>query len=209
MSQPRRNVTPSDTPIRSPAPVASRGTQFLASCQAVRRLVVAVVAVFVVTVALALRFFMFPPTGSAEPTDAVVVLAGAPEIRLPLAEQLAREGAGVVVLSAPDGEVNEPARELCQSRKGDLTIFCLWPDPPDTRGEAQAIGQLVAERNWDRITVVTSSYHVVRAGLLIDRCTDADVEMVEARPLISLGRWVGRILHEIGGVASAMVDRSC
>ena len=163
--------------------------------------------VLVLAVATVVRLFVVPPTGTVQRADAVVLLAGDPETRIPLAVELAEEAQGVLVVSAAGGEVNAPARELCRGH-GDLDVRCFAPreGSDGTRAEAQAIGELTERNGWTRIVVVTSSYHVERAGLLIDRCTDAEVVMVAARPTISLGRWALAIGHEVGGLAAALTD---
>jgi hypothetical protein len=56
---------------------------------------------------------------------------------------------------------------------------------------------------------VTSTYHVHRARLLIERCTDAHVLMIAVEPSVSLTRWVGLVGHEFAGSAKATVDRPC
>ncbi|WP_216870579.1 YdcF family protein [Modestobacter excelsi] len=167
--------------------------------------------VLAVAATVTVRVFVLPSTAGPASTDAVVLLAGDPETRVPLAVQLAEQGTGVLVVSAADGEVNGPARELC-SGHGDLEVHCFRPsadDGDDTRAEARAIGDLVEQSGWTRITVVTSVYHVERAGMLVRRCTDAEVVMVAARPTISLPRWGVAIGHEVGGLVAALTDEAC
>ena len=173
-----------------------------------RRWLVASAVAAALVVALALRMFVFPDTGPTEHADAVVVLAGQQEARLPAAIRLAERGPRVLVVSAAEGVLNAPARALCRDRH-DLTLYCFTPNPSNTRGEARSIGRLVEEHGWRRITVVTSSYHVARAGLLIRRCTDAGVQMVAAREPIPLRQWVVVIGHETAGLAGAAVREAC
>ena len=154
------------------------------------------------------RVFVYPPTGQTDDSDAVVVLAGDARARLPVAVELARAGAGVLAVSVDDGEDNAPARALCDD-PGDLVVHCFTAARSDTRAEARALGRLVDEQQWDTIAVVTNSYHVVRAGLLVRRCTDAEVRMVDARSDIGVRRWAVAVIREIGGVTAAAVHRSC
>jgi uncharacterized SAM-binding protein YcdF (DUF218 family) len=183
---------------------------FLAALPRVWRWAVAVTCGLLLVTGLSFRFLVFPDSDPAGPTDAVVLLAGAPETRLPVAVELARTGPGVLVISAAGGEVNGPSSSLCDSPPDDVVVQCFTPEAPrNTRAEARAIGALVAERGWTRITVVTSSYHMARAGLLVRRCTDAEVLMVEARPVISGLRWAKYVTVELGGLAVAAVSPSC
>jgi hypothetical protein len=162
----------------------------------------------ILAVALVVRLFVLPPTGPLEPSDAVVLLAGDASTRLPVALRLVRAGSGVLVVSVADGEDNEPARALCDD-PGDLTVHCFTADGSDTRGEARAVGRLIAEHGWSRVTVVTSGYHVVRAGLLVRRCTDADVQVADARSRMPLRRWASAVVGEVGGLGAAALQQSC
>lgn len=161
-------------------------------------------------VAASVRLFVVPSQDRPGTADAVVLLAGDPETRIPLALSLAEQGAGVLVVSTPPGEVNDPARALCNGRD-DIVVHCFTPpsEPSGTRGEAQALARVVDRYGWDRITVVTSSYHLQRAGVLIRRCVDAEVSVVAGRPNMSLIRWGGAIVHEVGGLVAAALDGAC
>ena len=57
--------------------------------------------------------------------------------------------------------------------------------------------------------MVTNSYHVARAGVLVGRCTDASIRMVDARSDMPVRRWVVAIAREIGGLVVAAARRSC
>lgn len=176
----------------------------------VRWWMVAGAGVLALTLGWSLRYLVFPQSDVPGPTDAVVLLAGAPETRLPVALGLATTGPGLLVVSAAGGQVNEPARALCDTPPRDVVVLCFEPErPQSTRTEARAIGDLVEERGWTRVTVVTSSYHMERARLLLGRCTDADLRLIEARPNISGPRWAFSVLGEFRGLAVAALDRSC
>jgi hypothetical protein len=165
-------------------------------------------AVLVFAVALTFPLFVFPSTGPVGSVDAVIILAGDAPTRLPVATRLAEEGEGVLVVSVAEGEDNEPARILCD-RPGNLTVHCFDSAGSDTRSEAQEVGRIVADQEWTRIAVVTNSYHVVRAGVLVRRCTEAEVRMVDARGHMPARRWVFAIAGEVGGLAESAVRHSC
>lgn len=168
-----------------------------------------VATAFALAAALVADVFVLPePAPVSASADAVVVLAGSSADRLPVAVGLAERGSGVLVVSAAGGRANAPSRALCHD-PGELTIHCFTPSPSDTRGEARAIGRLVEEQNWTRITVVTSTYHLVRAALLIGRCTDAVVQMAEAEPSLSVGEWGTRVGHEMGGLVETALEPGC
>lgn len=174
-----------------------------------RTWVIVVTCALLLSAGLSFRFLVYPTSDPAAATDAVVLLAGDPETRLPVALELARTGPGLLVISAVDGGVNAPSVNLCGVPPVDITVLCFTPEVSNTRSEARAIGELVVDRGWTHITVVTSSYHMARAGILIRRCTDAEVRMVAARPVISGMQWAQYVTKELAGLAAAAVHRSC
>ncbi|MGY1914944.1 YdcF family protein [Blastococcus sp. SYSU DS0973] len=172
------------------------------------RWVVVGLAALGLAVILAVRLIVHPSTGPTVPSDAVVLLAGDAHSRLPVALRLAESGPEVLVVSAAEGEDNAPARALCRD-PGDLTVHCFVPERSDTRAEARELGRLVADHGWDRITVVTSAYHLPRAGMLVRRCTDASVELAAPGERMPVRRWINAIAHESAGLTVAVIDRSC
>ena len=173
-----------------------------------KRWVLALAVAGALVVATVLRLFVYPPTSALRPADAVVLLAGDATARLPLALDLARRGPGILVVSVAGGADNEPSRDLCDD-PGDLVVYCFTADGTDTRAEARAVGELVAEHGWQRVTVVTSTYHAVRAGVLVRRCTDAEVQVAGARSEMPLRRWASAVVGESLGLGAAAVHRSC
>jgi uncharacterized SAM-binding protein YcdF (DUF218 family) len=117
--------------------------------------------------------------GEARPADAVVVLAGDPR-RLPVGLRLVREGvAPVLVVSRdrrPDVTLDD---EICSGRIA-VRHVCFEAVPYRTTGEARAIARLARAQGWRRIDVVTSRFHVRRAGIVVRRCVDGEVHMVAA-----------------------------
>lgn len=143
--------------------------------------------------------------------DAVIVLGGASDERLPVAELLADSGdAPVLVVSRTDTPGNASADALCRDTPlPSASLICFRPEGMDTRGEAVAIRQLVAVNGWDSIAVVTSSYHVARAGLLMGQCTDASVAMVSSAPKLDSLQWLRRFVIETGGLLDVNLRPEC
>ena len=140
------------------------------------RLWLVVAAVLVAAfVALSVKLFAFPSENVPPRADAVVVLAGKWELRLPLGRRLVREGVAPVLVLSEESEEDWP-RELC--RRPDVT--CIQADPYSTYGEAAAFGDLARRRGWRSVVVVTSDYHLTRARLLLERCVDGPVYGVAA-----------------------------
>jgi uncharacterized SAM-binding protein YcdF (DUF218 family) len=153
------------------------------------------------------RLFVWPPTNHVEQADAVFVLGGGSGERLSTARDLmAREVAPVLVVSAGRELEPDEAGGLC-SEPQHFEVVCIVPKPDDTRGEARAFARLARERQWDDVVLVTSTYHVTRAQMLIERCLDGRLEVVAARP--PRVTWAAMIAHEWLGTVQAVVRRSC
>lgn len=125
--------------------------------------------------ALSARLFAFPTERVPARADAVVVLAGQWERRLPIGRRLVREGVAPVLALSEDTDRDWPD-QLC--RRGN--VVCFQADPYSTTGEAAALAVVAERRQWRRVILVTSDYHVTRATLLVDRCLDARVDAVAA-----------------------------
>jgi uncharacterized SAM-binding protein YcdF (DUF218 family) len=106
--------------------------------------------------------------------DAVVVLAGGLNRRLDPALALVRRGIApvLVVSGAFHGRRWKKARRLCRGEEGPtrFPVLCFEPRPFSTQGEARMIARLARVHAWRRVVVVTSTFHVTRARMLIRRC---------------------------------------
>jgi uncharacterized SAM-binding protein YcdF (DUF218 family) len=112
--------------------------------------------------------------------DAVVVLQGS-KTRLPVGMKLVEEGyAPLLVISR--GDRRQLENRLCSGRQRipRVTVLCFDANPSSTRGEAEFVGRLAKRRGANRIDVVTSQFHVFRAGMLMRRCYHGELRMVGA-----------------------------
>jgi uncharacterized SAM-binding protein YcdF (DUF218 family) len=159
----------------------------------------------------ALQLFVNTDPLSVHRTDAVIMLGGAASERLPVARQVQRDlGIPVLVLSHTDTSGNAAADGVCDSAVfPNPNLLCFRPGDLDTRGEARAISRLVELNGWKSVTVVTSSYHVTRAGRLIMQCTTADVQMVASHPDLGPWQWLQRFVVETGGLVDASLRPEC
>lgn len=160
---------------------------------------------------LAAQLFVNVTPLAVHHTDAVIMLGGASAERLPVARQVQQElGARVLVLSHTDTPGNKLADEACDTAQfPNPDLVCFRPGEYDTRGEAQAVGKLVRANGWKSITVVTSSYHVTRAGRLMEQCTTADVQTVPSHPDFSPAQWLRRFVIETGGLIDVSLRPEC
>lgn len=145
----------------------------------------------------------------ADEPDAVVALVGDPGRLAPARALAERTGATLVVSQRTrDSRYYDVGDrpELCAGADGE-EVVCFLADPHATRGEARAIGELVAHRGWDDLVVVTSRYHLRRAGLLVRQCVpDADVELMAADGILALDK----VLREVLALGPALtIHRAC
>lgn len=144
----------------------------------------AVVIVLVLTLA-ALPLTVFPESAAvpSEP-DVVVVLAGGKGERLATARTLMDRAvgppAGLLLISNGDAPGWPEANAMCGTAAESYAIACFRPRPDTTAGEARVLGELARAQGWDRIAIVTSTYHATRARMRVERCVDAQVEIVAA-----------------------------
>lgn len=178
----------------------------------VRRMLATVLVALVLWLITALLLFVGVQDSPAARSDAVIMLGGASTERLPVAQRLRETlDVPVLVVSHTDTPGNASADALCQAGAPslDASVLCLSLDEKDTRGEARAIGRLVAAEGWTSVTVVTSRYHLARAGVLIRQCTTADVGLVGSTPDLNLKQWLDRFAVETGGLLDSALRPEC
>jgi uncharacterized SAM-binding protein YcdF (DUF218 family) len=175
-----------------------------------RRIIVGLVGVLLVAwIVATVRLVFIPTEDEVGKADAVVVLAGSKHERLDRGLELVREGVAPVLVISDGFDPRQPrANRLCREGGESFTVVCFTPDPDSTRGEARNTAELARERDWQRVLVVTSRFHVTRARMLFDRCLDADVDAVgvdypwTSVPAAVAGEWV-----KLG--LSSTVTRGC
>lgn len=174
------------------------------------RLGLAAVLVLVMFTAATARLFVWPATDTVGQVDAVVLFAGGRGERLERAEQLMDDGVAqnLVIPNGLAAEWPEGNRACAEDRS--YSVRCLRPDPDTTVGEARAIAKLAEDESWDTLLIVTSSYQLSRAGLLLGRCFDGEVLTARASPDLGWLAWGTRIGHEwLAWSRAVVVDRTC
>jgi uncharacterized SAM-binding protein YcdF (DUF218 family) len=169
-------------------------------------------AVFIVVASAAAtaRLFIWPDVDSIGQVDAVVLFAGGRGERLALAEGLMEDGVASELV-VPNGlAVGWPQGNRACTEDRPYNVHCLRPDPDTTVGEARAIAELASSESWDSLLVVTSSYQLSRAALLLDRCFDGEVLTAKAQPDLAWREWGSRVAHEwLAWSRAIVVQRSC
>lgn len=119
---------------------------------------------------------VWPPAGVPNKVDAIVLLAG-PGARMPTALRLAQERrARVLVVSQGQHGYGGP----CPPPPPGVRVICFEPDPGDTRGEAEFVGELAKRHGWRSVVLVASAEQDVRARLVTGRCYAGAVYVITA-----------------------------
>ena len=175
-----------------------------------RRFVVLGAVALAVFASVTARLFVWPSAGSPTSADAVVIFAGGRGERLARAQQLMADGLAPNLV-IPNGTAPEwPAGNAACREDRAYAVLCPVPDPDTTQGEARAIAGLAQTRGWTRVILVTSTYQVTRADLLLGRCFHGDIQRVRADPGLSALALAPRVGHELLAWTHAMtIERGC
>ena len=167
--------------------------------------------VLVVAWLVACFLVVFDPTvNRATRADAVVVLGPPTEDnRLETGLTLISQGYASNLVISINSPNQRRARAVCAQPPGGVSVTCFTPDPATTQGEAQQIRRLAAAQHWNAVIVVTSTYHVSRARMIIKRCFDGRLEVVAARSHISPLGWAYQFAYQTGGYLKAAINWGC
>jgi len=164
-----------------------------------------------VVVVLTYRLFVFPATDQPGRADAVVVFAGGDGERQLEGLRLVHQGVAPVLVISDGGQPGSSKVRVCRERPTGLRLYCLSPDPATTRAEAREFAALAERQGWRSLVLVTSTYHLRRASLLLGRCYHGQVRRV-ATPLYNDYSWeTGEQLGTewLALVAALTLQRSC
>ncbi len=186
----------------------------------VRRRTAGILAIALILVLVAVGssgyvIFTRAPSDPLRPADAIIVLGGEHDGREEYGLQLAEEGyAPVVVLSDPYEPDDPLMRRLCERNRSSIEVICRRPDPSTTRGEAIFTKELIAERHWSTLIVVTWRYHLARADYVFSHCLEPSVptlvmHAVPRRYDNSVPDWAMVYLYQYGGFLKAVAQGSC
>jgi hypothetical protein len=154
--------------------------------------------------------FVWPRTSRPAGADAVVILGpGLHGERFDKGMSLTNQGLGRALVISKPRNGREPVPGICAGR-WRLEVICFRARPFTTRGEARQLGRIAVERGWKSLIVVTSTYHVTRARILLERCYPGHIEMVAANPGASMVETMERIAHEWAGLLYGItLEREC
>ncbi|WP_104193268.1 YdcF family protein [Cryobacterium sp. Y82] len=157
---------------------------------------------------------MFPREDPASPADAIVVLGGLGSAAVVAkAVDLAETGYSErIFISDAFGGDTRPAN-LCARAVPvpgtTIQVQCFDAHPTTTRGEAEAIAAFATAQGWNRVIVVTSSYHVSRARVQISRCYAGSLAVVGARQPMDPLKWAYQLVYQTAGFVKAWITPAC
>ena len=157
---------------------------------------------------LAGRLFVWPPTDldADGRVDAIVMFQGGEGERLLQVESLLAAGVSDVAI-IPEGHfMGLP--HLC-GRHETHEVICGSPAVANTAGEAAFFAAVARDRGFERLAIVTSDYHVTRAGQELDRCFDGHLVQAPAEPDLARHVHAGRVAHEALGLFQAFLRATC
>lgn len=164
-----------------------------------------------------------PPTDEAQSADAIVVLANHRDRRT-LGRELAsqsysenlvqsvsyRMGEGLddgtfeVVTPVElrrlqrEGQELQPRQlEQCDATYPDYSVYCIYPDPDSTIGEAKALTHLAVDEGWDSVLLITERSHAWRTQRIFDRCFPGETHIVLADVEGNWWRPIRRTFYEV------------
>lgn len=171
--------------------------------------VTVLVLVIAVLGAIGAPVYVFPHRDPVDRADAIFVLGGAGgETRYRYALELGERGlAPDVVMSNPGHYLDDTG--LCAPRDRLPRVECFEPEPSTTRGEAQTLRRLAAERGWRTVMVVTFRPHIARASYILKRCFTGDLRMIESPQSISPFYWPYAYVYQTAGYIRAALQSGC
>ena len=152
-----------------------------------------------------------PATDQPAKVDAILVL-GPPDIdgRMPLGVQLAEEGYASTVVVSVESEEQFQVKHECHSDSTTPRIICFIANPHTTQGEARELRELTAQYGWTKVMVITSSYHISRARMIVQRCFKGEVLMIEAKAHHGVSEIAYQYLYQTGAYLKAFtLTRGC
>lgn len=155
--------------------------------------------------AIGYRVIVSPHENKLERADAVVVLGGAfVDGRYDYGVTLMKEQYAPMLVISHATETEGASHWPCiDPPVAGTTVHCFFPDPDSTQGEARTIRDYAQQYGWKKIIVVTSSYHVSRARMIIERCFGGQVMMTSPPASHSLGRMAYQYVYQTAGYAKA------
>ena len=147
--------------------------------------------------------------------DAVIVLAGAHDGRESYGLEVARQVSARALVLSDGYPADDPViRRACAGPRGEVTVICRRAVPATTRGEALLARALAAQGHWQRIVVVSWSWHLPRARLIFSQCFSSRPGAMIMRAVPhdnprSLADWESISLYQEFALLKAAFEGAC
>jgi uncharacterized SAM-binding protein YcdF (DUF218 family) len=151
-----------------------------------------------------------PTVNKPARADAILVL-GPPDVdgRAEAAYALARAHYASTVVVSVQSDLQQQVKGACRNQNPGYQVICFQPNPRTTQGEAREIARLARAHHWKSIIVVTSTYHISRARMIIQRCLPGTVLMVAAPGKPSVSTWAWQFAYQTGAYLKALAKPGC
>ncbi|WP_156171760.1 YdcF family protein [Demequina rhizosphaerae] len=175
---------------------------------------VAVGAAGAVLVALiGVPLYVLPASDEPREVDAVYVIGPPTAPRMELAEAMIADGLTdtmvVSLTEEPDDREKWPeAVDACEQPQ-DYEVHCAMPDPFTTRGEARWMTDLVVEHGWESVAVITTTPHLTRTRVIMERCWDGDIAYVSSGEHLDPWYWAYHYAYQSAAFVKVWLEDGC
>ena len=161
--------------------------------------------------------YVLPARDEPRAVDVVYVIGPPTDERMELAQEVIAQGLSdtlLISIADADGEYTamrdtyELALEACAGAL-DAEVICFQPEPFTTRGEAQALRDLAAERGWDSASVITFTPHIARTRTIMERCFDGELSYLDPGGSIAPWVWGYHYAYQTAGFIKVAAARGC
>jgi hypothetical protein len=174
----------------------------------VRRIAAFCGAAFLAWVLAGSWLFAAPQTDAPQSADVLFVL-GPPDDRIAYAEQLMATGdTDVLAVSSPVDEDGQFTAPICQAAR-DYQVLCFHPDPFTTQGEARSLQSMSRDHGWKTVNVLAPRHHITRARVLLERCYQGELRMIEHDSPLSLQKWAYLFAYHSAAFVKVALTLGC
>ncbi|WP_062292811.1 ElyC/SanA/YdcF family protein [Demequina phytophila] len=178
-----------------------------------KRLLILAAALAGLVVLIGLPLYVFPAHDEPRAVDAVYVIGPPTDTRMELAEQMIADGLTdtmVVSLGEDDEERGKwhEAAAACDSAQR-YEVFCSEPDPFTTRGEARWLRSLVDQEGWESVAVITTTPHLTRTRVIMERCWDGDIAYLSSGEHLDPWYWAYHYAYQSAAFVKVWLEDGC
>ncbi len=176
-------------------------------------MVVALGAAAVLVALVGVPLYVLPARDEPRAVDAVYVIGPPTDPRMELAESMVDDGlTDTVVVSlgewAEERDKWPEASAVCDEPQ-DFTVYCSQPDPFTTRGEARWLRELVDAEGWESVAVITTTPHLTRTRVIMERCWDGDIAYVSSGEHLDPWYWAYHYAYQSAAFVKVWLEDGC